>query len=233
MTIWGGSKAGIVSIPSGGQLGIGTTSPAYPLTVYSSGNDVSRSWTESDNSGNAARADVYAAAYTPTGSGTNSIGLIQYGSGYSGTLFGESLAKSSLIYSGGADPSKFMIGTGSSIPIYFATAGSKRMTIASSGNVGIGTTSPSSALSIGGAGASNYKLYLNATGVSAGYYTKGAYQYGGWFEPVSTGVDTKAVYGLATGSGTNYGGYFQGGEYGVWAAGTSYNFYRSEERRVG
>ena len=148
-----------VTIDGSGKVGIGITSPKYPLTVYSSANDISRAWVESHNTGNSARADVYAAAYTPTGSGKNSLGIIQYGSGTSGTVFGEDVKKAALIYAGGADPSKFMIGTSASIPLYFATAGTKRMTISSGGNVGIGTPSPSSGLKLdveGKVGATEY-----------------------------------------------------------------------------
>jgi len=59
------------------------------------------------------------------------------------------------------------IGTDASIPVYFRTAGSERMRIDSSGNVGIGTGSPDSLLHL--QNASNFYIHLLKTGSNDGY----------------------------------------------------------------
>ena len=65
------------------------------------------------------------------------------------------------------DGNQLAIGSFTSIPIEFATANTKRMIITSAGNVGIGTTSPTSKLQvIGTAG----KLYIDDSGAGYNYY---------------------------------------------------------------
>jgi hypothetical protein len=93
------------------------------------------------------------------------------------------------------------------------------------GNVGIGTTSPQSKLSIGTSGNSSYAVYVN-TGSIAGVYSYGSitgvYGYGS-----STGVygysSSTGVYGESS----NIGVYGYSSNIGVYSYGGTYDFYAS------
>ena len=120
-------------------------------------------------------------------------------------------------------------------PIMFDTANTERMRITSGGNVGIGTTSPDSLLSVGGVGKENatiyaynddsgffsYGTYAEATGSSTfgiaqfGNASNAAFNIGGMFvgsKPIDSG-GVVGVYGIAdpqvTTSNTARGGFFE------------------------
>lgn len=59
------------------------------------------------------------------------------------------------------DGTEFAFGTSTSIPLNIQTNGSTKMTVTSSGNVGIGNTSPGGRLDIGDSGADNTGLRIN------------------------------------------------------------------------
>jgi hypothetical protein len=110
------------TILSSGNVGIGMTSPSEKLTVHSTATAIQTLYTTNTQGG-----------YTGY---QNSTGGVKGFVGYGPTLFT------------GLDINNFGLRSQSGMP--FATGGGNvRMYINSSGNVGIGTTSPSSQLSIG------------------------------------------------------------------------------------
>ena len=112
-------------LDNSGNLGIGTTSPSYPLHAYSTSN---------------ARIGVEGTTNFSAFQNINSSGSLYWGiddnagANFTGVAYGR------FIYSSGA------------YPLSFFTNSTERMRIDASGNVGIGTTSPTEKLSIGGVG---------------------------------------------------------------------------------
>jgi hypothetical protein len=118
---------------STGYVGIGTTSPSYLLDVVANQNASTISSISNTTSGTAA----YAALRVT--SDTNSW-LYSFSSGY--TTSGRFAAGTTLLDVGGANG--LGISTSQAAPIVFYTSTTERARIDSSGNLGIGTTSPSS-----------------------------------------------------------------------------------------
>jgi hypothetical protein len=86
-------------------------------------------------------------------SGTDpTIQMVQFGATAAGTTFGISNNNLATIYTttyATTHPTALAIGTISSTPLVFGTAGAERMRVLSSGEVGIGTTAPASRLQVG------------------------------------------------------------------------------------
>ena len=142
----------------GGNVGIGTTAPTAPLDV--NGNvaitgTARRITGDFSNATNASRTLFQ----TNVVNNNSNVGIMPNGSGVSSNL---------LLY-GGSDPDNasvaqlgmtnsgtearigsFATGTGTVRPITFVMQGAERMRIDTSGNVGIGTSSPSQRLAVSG-----------------------------------------------------------------------------------
>ena len=133
----------ILIAPTSGNVGIGTSSPTQKLEVYNNVNAGGGFKITNINGG----GSTSAATYYHNGNVTHEVGVL--GTGYGG--YGALLANEFYAYAGntnmsfGADgvSSSIKFGTGSGVP--------ERMRITSSGNVGIGTSSPGVKLDVIGA----------------------------------------------------------------------------------
>jgi fibronectin-binding autotransporter adhesin len=134
-------------IDSSGNVGIGTSSPTNKLQTSGDGVRIA-----AQNSTNTGECELEAQVYNywggtggPTYTGT---AIQQYGAGASGTSCG--LSNASLGVLRFQNGSAGLIYTNGSSPIVFGTTSAERMRIDSSGNVGIGTSSPGYKLDVAG-----------------------------------------------------------------------------------
>jgi hypothetical protein len=141
-----------VRISPTGNVGIGTSSPSYPLEVSNSQNTTTTIAVTNVNTGIATQSTVRlnnstggVTSFGYTGSSFTTSGVFRQDGGY--------------VYSSGAGGLSLI--TASTNPLYFATNNTERMRIDGSGNVGIGVT-PSA---WGGAG----RLALQLGGSTASY----------------------------------------------------------------
>jgi hypothetical protein len=159
-------------IDSSGNVGIGTSSPIQKLDVNS--NIFARPSTT------AGSGELIAAAsdYSSLPSFTNTA-LRQYGSTATGTFYG--LTKASLGVLEFVNVSAGLIGTNGGNPIVFATTSTERMRIDSSGNVGIGASSPARKLDVRNTSA-DYQLHLGDSASTVLGYELGRENTGGLFK---------------------------------------------------
>jgi hypothetical protein len=135
-TIWGNSGGERMRLATNGNFGIGTTSPSYPLHVYSTTNSrIATQGTTNFSSYNAANT-----------SGALYFGIDDSaGANFTGVAYGR------FIYSSGA------------YPLIFNVNGAERLRIADSGNFGIGTTAPSVKFTVQNVANGNIALFTNAS----------------------------------------------------------------------
>jgi hypothetical protein len=152
-------------LKSGGNVGIGTSSPASKLHISGSGQTIMR--LDSDTTSSVSQFQIKAASDAVLIMGmqggsaaSTNFGVTAAGQAYFGT--------STL---GSPHPTSLVIGNVSNIPIVFSTTNTERMRILSDGNVGIGTTSPLGKLHVYGllrvGGAANEQTGIIALGNDA------------------------------------------------------------------
>ncbi len=132
---------------SNGNVGVGTTNPSSLLHVYTSTDGSSVPVLENASIGTSA---VSALSIKANGS----YGLFEmYGSNYSGNWGASGVARANgfAIRTPASSPASYMfLGPSSPNPLYLATNSLPRLTVDSSGNVGIGTTSSGAMLTVAG-----------------------------------------------------------------------------------
>jgi len=139
-----GGGVDAITIDTTGKVGIGTTTPSSPLELKISQNAQTRLKIENLDTGTAAGSDIYMTAENGAGAGRG-VAMQIFGSGNTGTYSGLPLAKSARFRTD-VSMNSIIIATGSASPLYLGTADQMRLTINGSGNVGIGTTTPTKSL---------------------------------------------------------------------------------------
>ncbi|HEY0907950.1 MAG TPA: hypothetical protein VGE35_01235 [Candidatus Paceibacterota bacterium] len=144
----GTANKNLVLNPSAGNVGIGTTSPSGLLEVGSSSASPIRSFVTNANSGTGAYSELVVRNGLAN-TVDDSLRLMTMGTGFTtsqGFVQDSGVLNADANLSGGL--SIMTRNTSAPIRFYTAGAGNERMRITEAGNVGIGTTSPSSKLTV-------------------------------------------------------------------------------------
>jgi hypothetical protein len=154
---------------AGGSVGIGTTSPLAKLHVEGTGQIIRGYGT-----------NTAAATYALIGAGTGN-----------GLYWGQDSSSGGSLFTGGL-ANAAALGTGNATALQFATNNSVRATIDPSGNVGIGTTSPASLLTLSGSSAKLTIEHSSATIHDSTIYDDGNFHIEGngnaWINSGNTGA---------------------------------------------
>jgi hypothetical protein len=126
------------------RIGVGTDAPTVDIDVSKNVNGQTRLAVQNPNTGASAFADLLIG----TGVG-KAFALQKFGSGYTPTWSGMSTANWARFRSD-SGVAGLIFTTGGASPLVFGTSDTERVRVDASGNVGIGTTSPLSTLSVAG-----------------------------------------------------------------------------------
>src|SRR3989344_4607660 len=159
------TEAERLSILNDGNVGIGTTGPSTLLHIQKDQNAATDISVKNDGTGTGAAARLTLASNSSSGV------LGAFDDEYTGIT--EMQDKIGFYSSTSPAPTAIAIMARSAIPIEFYTggeaAGNKRMVIDSTGNVGIGTTSPTAKLHLESAGSSDAIYFKGNTSASSPY----------------------------------------------------------------
>ena len=169
---------------TGGNVGIGTASPTGTLEVQGAGqNNTLRVISTNPVSGGLyfqnTQTTGQAVTYLDNNRGSfASYGGLLYGSSANalGNLLGVSRADRLFVFADGASNLGMAVGTLGAQPLILGTNNAEKMRIDASGNVGIGTTSPSASYKLDVNGAINASGNINATGTITGGNIVAKYQ---------------------------------------------------------
>ena len=177
-----------MTLDTSGNLGIGTSSPAYNLEVSKSQDGVTNAAVTNANAGTAAQTRLR------LNNGGSNFGTISH-TGASFTTSGVFRADGTYVYGNGTGGLTLV--TGATQPIYFGIANNEVARFDTSGNLGIGTSSPSQKLDVVGTvkvtSSSALSQYWNS---ASGAYT--SWQYNGTTNG-DIGTGNNAFSGGATG----------------------------------
>ncbi len=123
-----------------GSVAIGVTSPSYPLDVRAP----------------TARLNVQSTT-------AGELALVRVGNGTSPAVLGLESTAGNSIFTGGT-PGSTVVGSNSAANLHLATNGNVRMTVNSTGSVGIGVASPGAKLDVGGAVAISGTTVIDSNG---------------------------------------------------------------------
>jgi hypothetical protein len=195
-----GGQVERLRITNSGNVGIGTSSPGYKLSVVGGNGADMIQWT--DNANNTGylgirgggvvwmAADnnlVFATAATermritsagnvgigtdsPSGGGGSTDRTLSVNAGAGAAAFMTGMVGGTRHSTLFTSSSIFVVETNTAIPIAFNTNGTERMRITSGGNVGIGTTSPGDKLVVAGTGANTQTILQTSSASSANAY---------------------------------------------------------------
>jgi trimeric autotransporter adhesin len=190
------AQGAIIYARADGNVGIGTTNPGYDLDVQGAQSEVNVKSTTATN-----RADIIF-----VGGQTAAVGV-------------ESSAGGSLI--GGSTAYAAVFGSVGAYPTQFGTNNTVKMTILSSGNIGIGTTNPGGLFDIGGDGI--YVPAANHNVLNDAYNTNGAATF--WINYSGYQAGTTQFRDFAVGDGKNNIKFYLTGSTGNVGIGTSSSVY--------
>jgi hypothetical protein len=148
-----------------GNVGIGTTTPDYKLAVVDNVNAIMGLKIANESTGTSAEERLIM-----MDTSGHYLALTVPSINHSSTLFGVNRKENDFIFNTGGTSRNLLLGTNSDRYLYFGTNGNIRAVISNTGNVGIGTTTPTERLEVLKIATDNTKAELG----TKVYFTKAA-----------------------------------------------------------